>query len=472
MVNLERALRSVREFSLKSDLGKIVRGWSLLSGGNMLASIMSLGAIIVAARALGPEQYGLLATVQALALFISAIFEFKTDIAVIRFGVEVLEDDREDDFLRLIKGMLVVDMVTAVAALLSAWAVIALAGEIFEIGDDLAWTAGIFCLVLLTGLKGVPAGLLRMFDRYALVPMREVLGAFLRLFFALVLAIAAPRLDLFLVTWFVAEAAANVLFFWLAFRELGRNGHRNPFFARGSLRFIRAAGVLRVLWHTTAASALRLGSERADILFVSALLGPTAVGIFNVAKSFANILVRLCDTVQYAVAPQYSRLWVRGELAALRRTNLVVGGMALALTAIILVGLFFTAPLIIRVAFGTEYLASAPVLLALTAAYGVMLLGNLYMSALVAMDRAQAVMWISFVSAAALFAPMPWLLSAIGVMGASFAHGARAFTWTIATFIVNARTLRHQAYISSNKIGEIDQRLSDGRQENAKENSV
>jgi len=432
----------------RGGLAGILKSWATLSVGNMGASALSLAAIIVAARSLGPHDYGLLVTVQALGLFIASLFDCCTDVALMKFGTEALERGDRPGLQRLIKLLLMIDAAGACLALLAAWAVLALAAGLFKIGPDMVMPAGAYCLLLLTGMKGVPAGLLRIFDRYALIPVRDVLGALLRLLFAVVLAgLGQASLTHFLVLWFIAEVVGNVTFFAIGLRELRKHNYSGTLSTPLNVRRELGSEVGRALLFTTGSSIIRVGSERVDTLFVSAVLGPVAVSVFNVAKNFANILIRLCDTVQHAVAPQFARLWARDEIHAFRRMSIHIALVACLATAAILAVLSLGAPSIIRLLFGAAYVESAPVLIALTAAFAVILLGNLYMAALVSMGRAGAVMWVSCLSAAALFVPLPFLLSGFGIMGVSMGHGLRALVWagglfTICSLLVRRRLAR------------------------------
>lgn len=415
-----------------SDLGAILRGWATLSTGNIAASAISLASIVVAARSLGPVDYGILVTIQALGLVIISVFDCNTDVALMKFGVEALERKDRAGFLRLVKLLLVVDLASGTASLLAAWAAILLAHRAIGIGDAVAWPAAAYSLLLLTSVKGLPAGLLRVFDRYALVPVRDVLGALLRFLVGLGLALtSSATLGRFLAGWSVAEVTANLVFFGLGFRELRRHGFHGLRRAPVGLRRARAEGVVGTLLYTTTSSAIRVGSERVDTLLVGAVLGPLAVSIFSVAKNFANILIRLCDTVQQAVAPSFARLWAQGDVHRLRRLSLQTGLIAALVLCLLLAGLGLAAAPIIRVLFGASYVSSAPILLGLTAAFAVMLLGNLYMSALVSIGGASLVLWISIVSVLGLFLPLPLLLDRYGVIGVCIAHGVRAVIWTV-----------------------------------------
>ena len=108
-------------YSLRDEiLRRLLRNAGLLLFGQTTASVLNLIAVAVTARALGPEGFGLLATIQAYAMVWDRLANFQSFEVLIKFGAELLHQVRIDSFKSLVKFTLILDGSSAVAGALLA----------------------------------------------------------------------------------------------------------------------------------------------------------------------------------------------------------------------------------------------------------------------------------------------------------------------------------------------------------------
>ena len=95
------------------NLGRLV-------SGKAGAGLISLVYMLVAVRALGPHDYGVLVLVHTFAVTVGSIIEFPGWHAVVRYGAAALQADDRDRLVRLLRFTSLVEAVSGLCALLVA----------------------------------------------------------------------------------------------------------------------------------------------------------------------------------------------------------------------------------------------------------------------------------------------------------------------------------------------------------------
>ena len=140
-----------------------VNAGKLLSA-NAVAAALDLLSVVLTARALGAEQYGILALVVAYQLTIRAMVAFEAWQAIIKFGSEALRAGDQPALRQLIKFSFMLDFTSAMVGMAIAMTV---ARPVIEL---LGWDQSVRPLLLLYSLlipfslNGTPVGVLRLFE--------------------------------------------------------------------------------------------------------------------------------------------------------------------------------------------------------------------------------------------------------------------------------------------------------------------
>ena len=100
--------------------GRIFRGLGLVLGGKAGAGLISLVYLVIAARALGPHDYGILVLVHAYVTAICGIVEFPAWQAIVRYGAEARQEGASHRLARLLRFGAKVELAGGVAAIQAA----------------------------------------------------------------------------------------------------------------------------------------------------------------------------------------------------------------------------------------------------------------------------------------------------------------------------------------------------------------
>lgn len=360
-----------RATPLRSDWTKPLRNAGRLAAGRGVQMVCSLVYLAVAARALGPADFGALALIHALALGIAQFSSFGSKEMLVRFGAMAIAAESPVRLRRLIWFGVFLDLLGTVLAWLcmalgSGWALTR-----FELPPSLHGLAMVywFAAVAVMNLSQTSNGLLRLFDRFRLLAWQSTVEPLVRLVAALVVYQMHGGLHGFLLAWFGALLAGRMTLIITARRALRQ--HALPRSARPRLREIVAPErgiwrfVLWVQWTTT----VGLVDTQLPLLAVGMATNAAAAGLFKVAQQITAVLERAnSKLVVPSLYTELARLSASDAQAERRHLVLKLTGWMLAVAA----GLFLLLvalgrPLIGWIA-GPEFVGAYGVMLWLAAA--------------------------------------------------------------------------------------------------------
>jgi len=309
-----------------------VNAGKLLSA-NAIAAVLGLVAAVLTARVLGPAGYGILALVLVYEATIGKLVTFNAWQAVIKFGSEALHANDHHALRQLIKFAFCLDIGSAIAgtvlAMLLAGPMVALLGWDQAVRPFLV----LYSVLILFTLSGTPIGVLRLFDRFDLLSYTVVLSAAIRLAGVAWCLLTKQDLYGFVLVYLVTGIAGQLYQVFASLWVLRREGIGNIVWE--PLRGVRSrfCGILDYVWTTNLNSTIRMLSREADELIVAGLTAPATLGLFKVAKQFAQVLPRFLDPLYQTVYPELTRLRAadhrRAFVALVKRSTLIVGSVGI-----------------------------------------------------------------------------------------------------------------------------------------------
>lgn len=404
---------------------------SKLLSANVISAALQFLVTILAARALGPKDYGILALVLVFQLTVGKLVTFDAWQAVIKFGSEAIERNDLQALRQLIKFTFCLDIGSAIAGMILA---MVLAGPIIRL---LGWDPAIrpllvlYSVLILFSLSGTPVGLLRLFDRFDLLSYTAVINAVARLVGVLGCLIVKQRVFGFvlayLVTGIVGQLYQIVASLWvLRQRHIGS-------ILREPLQGIRTKfpGIWDYVWTTNLTMTIRMLSREADGLFIAGLTTPTALGLFNVAKQFSSALPKFSDPLSQSIYPELARSWAQVDrkrfISLIKRTTLFTGMVAFAgWFAFVLLGHW-----IIRLTVGPAFQDAYWVTVFYMLAMVVFLCGFTLTPSLLAMGLAKKSFFANLAATILYFCLLFPLVKAFGVVGASLAYVGFFLIWSV-----------------------------------------
>lgn len=386
-------------------LGKSLRnlGWLVTSRG--VNAGFSLVYLALAARLLGPEDFGRFALIVVMAQAVAGLASFSAWQPVVHWGT--------DDTLRAtaIGFAVSLDLVSIAGGSVLALASALSAPAWLPLPPDLRPTALGLCLAALCAVRSTPTGILRLHDRYDLAAGAEAVQPAVRAAGAVVAAVSFPTITGFVCAWAVAELTCAAAYWRFALRlEPVR-------IADLSLTRLPATqpGAWRFVWATSLSRSLAVSSKQIVLLQVGMFGGPLVAGGFRVASQLGQALVQLAEAISRAVYPELVRAQEQAGSLAGRMALLALGTGSLAVLATVLGGRTMVA-----LVTGPEFTFVQRALPLFAIAGAIDLVAASADALLVARGRAMTALALRAVPLAAAVAALPFALDRAALSGAAF----------------------------------------------------
>ena len=407
---------------LISRLGSIMH---LLSGSFAVAIVMALSTV-AAARALGPEAFGVFALVLTIGRICERLIRFESWQPLLKFGTEEDVEANPQAMGKLFLLGILLDMACAFIA-----AVVMLAGgflilPILGLDQSHFYLLLIFAPAIALNIRGAPTAALRLAGQFKLLAYFQLFSAFLRL----VMVVGAWALDAplvaFLAIWAIAQLIDTAVFAILAACALKKLGVANPLRAGVKGITTRFPGFMGFAWSTNASSALRTLTHEADTLLVGALAGPTAAGSYHIAKRFAKVAQQVAAHVQAVIYPDLARMWARKRFEAVRaikfKVQIALGAIGLSIVALTSA----LGPAGVNWLFGGGFDMVYPLLITQLFAVTLIMVAAHTRSTMLAMNRPGIVLGIAVLATVTFFSIAVAVIPNAGAIGANYAHIAFA----------------------------------------------
>ncbi|MEZ5680507.1 MAG: lipopolysaccharide biosynthesis protein [Erythrobacter sp.] len=407
----------------KSVLRSRIESVLHLMTGSVGNAIVMIGSIAFATRALGPEAFGVLAMTLAVGRVCERIVRFESWQPLVRFAATEEETSDPERLSRLYLFGLILDVAGAwVAALLSIVVGFVLTSY-FDFPPQMFTLVAIYALAIALNLRGMSSAVMRMAGMFRTMAYIVFIAGFLRLILAGICYWAGAGLTTFVWVWTLCQVVDALLYNFIAFRQLARQGTPSPLRARVGNLMRDYPGFLGFAFTTNASSALRTITHEADTLIVGALTDSSeAAGFYHIAKRMAKVAMSCGEMIQMVVYPDLARMWVGQVTAKFRKTVVSIQGLlALIMGSILAVALLAGKPLV-ALAFGAEFVPAYTILVAHLVAVFLIMHAAPARSALLAMNRPQYVLMTASCSTVVFLAIAFYAIPIYGAIGASFAH--------------------------------------------------
>jgi len=276
----------------RGAVSRIYRNLARLLGGKAGAGLISLGYLALAARALGPADYGVLVLVHAYAMTVGGLIEFPGWHAIVRYGSQA---EAAGDHRRLARLIAFAGLVETTGGAVAV-AVAAVLAPL--LGPRLGWspTAVGFALpysfAVLASIRSTPAGYLQLRGRFDLLAAHSLVAPMVRLAGAAIAILSHTGLKGFLVTWLTA-ALAEWSVMWLLGLWVAR-GRLSPRDFAGGLSGVthENPGLWRFMLGANADVTVTELAARAPQLIIGWTLGAEPAGLYAVAQRLTSVLAQ------------------------------------------------------------------------------------------------------------------------------------------------------------------------------------
>jgi len=399
------------------QLRSLLKNTSYLGMSRAVAAVCGIATIALAGRGLGLLLLGTLILIMSYAKAVSGLAKFQSWQVIVRYGGHGVAHGDPAHFKIATGFAITLDVVSGVAGMLVALAILPFISEWIGIQPQYLWLGMLYCTLLPTMGAATPSGVLRVLDRFDLIGWSDTLTPISRTVLVAIAYAAGAPFAAYVAIWYFTDLAGDLFTWFLAWRELRRTGHLKGI--RPTLKPTGLPGAWRFAIDVNLAAGVQAIWGPTGRLVVGGLLGPAGAALFRVASTLADAAQKPADLLGRAFYPEV----VRMDLSTKKPWKLMLRVMVLASgVAVLAIGsLLLGGKPLMGLVFGKAFLgAYAPlVILTLVPVLGIFSfpLGPM----LYALGRSDAPIKAKLIGSAVFFgsiAPLSWRF---GVVGAAIA---------------------------------------------------
>ena len=346
---------------LKAEKKQLMKNVSWLFVAKSVPSAANILELIILARVLGLELFGMLTLVIAYVRIINSLLDFRVWESVVKYVGEFIEKKEVEHALSMIKFSYIVDFVTGLVAFAVCILLAGFANEVFiksPDGFDLVLIFS-FSLVVAT-VNSTSEALFRVFDRFKTIVFVQSAKAVFKLGSVLAALYMGYGIRGVLVAYVAASFFEFMLTQVVVTMMLKDKGLEGWFSSRVSLLSHRMREITWFLLNTSFNATLKIADEgRVAVLILGYFFGSGAAGLYKVARSIIKVVGRIVDPLYEAIFPKLvslSTLKLYDRFAEIVKFSLK--SLLKLVIPVLVIVLLFTEQ-IIELVFGGQYVPAS-----------------------------------------------------------------------------------------------------------------
>ena len=345
----------------RAEKRQFIKNVSWLVVAKSVPSAANVIEMIVLARVLGVELFGLLTIVIAYVKIVSSLVDFRVWESVVKYVGEFLEKKESEHALSMIKFSYMVD---AAAGLLAFGVCLLLAGvanDVFIKSQDGFDLVLIFSLTLIVAsVNTTSEALFRVFDRFKTIVFVQSTKAVFKLGSVLAALYLGYGIRGVLIAYVAVSFFEFVLTQIVVNRVLRDKGLHTWFSSKVGLISGRMREISWFLLNTSFNATLTIVNEgKVAVLILGYFFGSGAAGLYKIARAVIKVVNRITDPLYEAIFPKLvsfstSKLYDRfAEILKFSARTL------LKLIIPVLIVVLLLAEQLIGLIFGDQYVAAS-----------------------------------------------------------------------------------------------------------------
>jgi O-antigen/teichoic acid export membrane protein len=345
-------------------LGKVIRSSGALFSSNTISLALSVMQSILAARLLGPADFGLAAIIMSYASTVNGFLSFRMSELVVRYGGEYLEKDEKEKTAALVKAAALSEATVSLLAFLFVALTSALASQYIAKTPNTAWFFIVYSLGLLANFNTeTSTGVLQMLRK---IKYQGFINLAQSLITAGLIAIAfftKGNLQFVLFAYLAGKVVLGFGIFSTAFYQLNQRLGSGWWKAKiNSLPKIKELARFAVSSNLSATAILVF--RESEILWVAYFLTSEAAGYYKAAYAIVSLLAVPANPFILTTYPEINKLVVEKAWPRLKDFLKKITTVAAVYNLALAAGFVIFGKWLLSI-YGAQYVAAYPALLAL-----------------------------------------------------------------------------------------------------------
>ena len=346
---------------LKAEKKELMKNVSWLFVAKSVPSAANALEVIILARVLGLELFGLLTLVIAYVKIVNLLLDFRVWESVVKYVGEFMEKDESDHALSMIKFSYMIDVAMGLVAFLVCVSLAGLANDIFIKSPDGFELVLIFSFSLMVATaNSTSEALFRVFDKFKTIVFVKLSKSVFKLSAVLIALYLGYGIKGVLLAYVAVSFFEFVLTQIVVSKVLRDKGLDGWLSARVRLLSHRMREITWFLLNTSLNATLTIANEgRIAVLILGYFFGSGAAGLYKVARSVIKVIGRVTDPLHEAIFPKLVSLSTLNLYDRLVEMVKFSVRSLLKLVIPLLIVIFLFTEQLIGLVFGSQYIPAS-----------------------------------------------------------------------------------------------------------------
>ena len=317
---------------------RILGNTGILIGSRVVNAVCSFVYVAWAAQTLGLQDFGVMLLVITFAAMVCDITHLQSWQSLLHYGTSFFEQKQFERFYDVLAFCIRADFISGLVGVVAGLGGVALLG-----GSFMGWSpqvqldAALCMLTIFFMNTGWSTGMLRLCNRFKLVPVYEFLTTCVRTGGTGIGFVCHFGIGYFLLVWsltqltmFVSCSCAGV---YLVKKQTGGF----PSLSRIILGRARSTGIWSYTVKTSVNQVLESFFSQGATLLIGGRLGPSEAAVYKVARQISNGLAKPAQLMIPTLYPEFIRMRDAQDWQGIRTVILKIFGIILAFSALSLV---------------------------------------------------------------------------------------------------------------------------------------
>ncbi len=360
---MEQAKTLVQRILENELIRRILRNSGYLFSATGISAAMSMFQSILAARLLGPANFGILGAITTFASVVNRFASFRMNELVVRYVGHYHEQGDNTRAAAVFKAASLLEVVGSVVAFALIWLLAPIGANIFVHDPSLASWFVIYGAIVLANLIFESAnGLLQIFDRFRWIAVVTTVQSSVTLTLIVIIFLLQPQNALLYVilAYMTGKVTGAVAITTGAFVQASQTWGGDWWKAPIRSLVSERRSLLSFAFSTNISSTVSLIAKDSEVLWVSAFLGTTSAGYYKIAIAISNLLQLPVSPLPKATYPELTREIARKEWDNVRYVLKQGSRLAALYSVPVTLGLVVFGRWVIGLLYGPEYLPAYP----------------------------------------------------------------------------------------------------------------
>ncbi len=345
-------------------LGKVIRSSGALFSSNTISLALSVVQSILAARLLGPADFGLAAIIMSYASTVNGFLSFRMSELVVRYGGEYLEKDDKEKVAALVKAAAISEATVSLFAFLFVTITATLASQYIAKTPNTALLFIVYSLGLLANFNTeTSTGVLQMLRKIKYQGFINLAQSIITAGLIAIAFFTKGSLQFVLYAYLAGKVVLGLGIFSTAFYQLTQRLGSGWWKAKiNSLPKIKELARFAVSSNLSATAILVF--RESEILWVAYFLTSEAAGYYKAAYAIVSLLAVPANPFILTTYPEINKLVVEKAWPRLKDFLKKITTVAAIYNLALAAGFVIFGKWLLSI-YGAQYVAAYPALLAL-----------------------------------------------------------------------------------------------------------